>query len=95
VTDDLYRDCVAAARTTQTLNTMLGNGIRAPWTQDDFLDFASSLAAERGMPGRCPVCGKEVRSNDCSRIAKHRDGAGSLCTASGTWYHIAVAELNA
>ena len=87
---DDYRDYIAAARTIRKANAMLGNGERCSWTSDDFFDLASTLAAEQGLPGRCPLCNKEVRATTSVRIAKHLDGAGKMCNSSGQWFHIAV-----
>ena len=85
-----FRDYVFAARTIQRANAFLGNGDKCSWTADDFLDLASSVAAENGAPGECPMCNKEVHANSSARVQKHMDGAGKLCVASGQWFHIAV-----
>ena len=85
-----YRDYIFAARIIDQANAMLGNGKHASWTADDMRDLASSVAAETNTPGVCPVCAKPVHANTSARVAKHRDGAGNICTASGQWFVIAV-----
>ena len=85
-----YREFVSAARTIRKANALLGNGDNCAWTADDFYDLASSVAAEQDMPGTCPMCNHEVRANSSARIAKHLDGVGKMCTASGQWFSIAA-----
>jgi len=89
-----FRDYVQAARITEKANLFLGNGPRTPWTADDWRDLASSVAAETGQPGRCPICAEEVEATSTARVSRHKNKIGQICTASGQWFHIAV-ELQA
>ena len=89
MTDD-FQKAVDAARFIRDANARMGNGKDAAWTPDDCFDFASSLAAQNGMAGKCPICAKEVFPNSSARIAIHMDGGGKMCVAAGQWFHIAV-----
>ena len=87
-----YRDYIFAARITEKANAFCGNGPKVSWSADDWRDLASSVAAEDGTPGTCPICNTQVYANSSARVQKHRDGNGNVCGASGQWFHVAVAE---
>jgi len=89
-----YQDFVFAARTINKANALMGNREECAWTADQLYDLASSVAAEAGTAGRCPICSREVYANSSARVQKHRAGNGDMCTASGQWFHIAVSEIN-
>lgn len=84
------REALAAAVATDKANARLGNGDKCPWTAEQWRDYASSLMAEAGMEGCCPVCRNVVHSNSSARIMRHRDNVGADCAASGLWFHVAV-----
>lgn len=92
MSDEEYRDYVFAARVIKQANARLGNPERCSWTADDMYDLASSVAAEAGTEGKCPMCNATVFATDSARVRGHINSKGQKCTASGQWFHIAAVE---